>query len=249
MRENLRFILIVGIITLVLSLFYFVTVYSMSYKRNPPEKEKELTVYYVDEQIPLDVNSEFWKNITPVRIHLQPQSARVPYGSDEREIFVRGVYNGSEIGFLVEFEDESENLGLPANPDACAILFVPGESPATSQMMGYNSKANIWHWLADRNLKRYREGDTTVNVVRELIATGPGTQTPMPKQLVEGKGEYTNGKWKVVFKRRLKRMQEDELDFGPGKNFKIAFAVWDGEKMESFSRKSISILRKLVLKR
>jgi DMSO reductase family type II enzyme heme b subunit len=205
-----------------------------------------ITVHRIYGEIPLDPETEIWNSLKPEKVHLQPQTARVPYGNEEREMLVRAVYNEEEIAFLLEYRDTTVNWGLPANPDGCAILFVPGDSPATAQMMGFNSTANIWHWLADRNYKRYREGDTTVNVIRELIAHGPGTQTPMTQQLVEGKGEYTGDGWRVVIKRRLKKIQPDELDLVPGEEFKVAFAIWDGQLVESFSRKSISILRKLV---
>jgi DMSO reductase family type II enzyme heme b subunit len=104
-------------------------------------------------------------------------------------------------------------------------------------MMGYASKANIWHWLADRD------------TVREMKASGPGTQTPLKDQNVKGKGEYRDGKWKVMFKRSLKSMQDEEFEIIPDLEYKIAFALWNGSKMESFARKSISILAYLKFER
>ncbi|MCP2605158.1 ethylbenzene dehydrogenase-related protein, partial [Candidatus Aminicenantes bacterium AH-873-B07] len=175
--------------------------------------------------------------------------ARIPYGTDERDIFVRAAYNDSEVVFILEYEDSTKNVGGFVNPDAAAILFVKKNSPETKQMMGYGAKANIWHWLADRNFQKYKQGKKYINVVRELIAQGPGTQIEMTVQNVKGKGIYKNGKWKIVFKRELKSKYEDEFELGPGIPFEIAFAQWEGQKMESFSKKSISILRTLIWER
>jgi len=250
MKKYYRTVVITAIVVLLISAGYFIILYGMIYRTSGGlETKKNLTVRYVNQKFDLDTNAEFWKHIEPEKIHLYPQSARVPYGTEERELWVRAAYNDSEITFLLEFKDETEDRGAPVNPDACAILFVPADAPATAQMMGYGSKANVWHWLADRDAERYQRGNQTINVVRELVASGPGTQTPLPKQNVEGKGEYKDGKWSVVFKRRLQSNQEGEFEFRPGKEMNVAFAIWNGVKMESFSRKSIAILRTLTLEK
>ncbi|MEW6456092.1 MAG: ethylbenzene dehydrogenase-related protein [Acidobacteriota bacterium] len=211
------------------------------------EGKKNLNVGYTEESISVNPISEVWKSADFTKIHLYPQSARIPYGNSEKELLVKALYNDREIAFLLEFYDETEDRGGPVNPDACAILFVPNDGPATAQMMGYGSKANVWQWLADRDTEKYQKGNESIKTVRELIAHGPGTQTPMENQNVEGRGMHKDGKWAVVFKRDLKSNQEGEFEFKPGTDKNIAFAVWDGIKMESFSRKSISILRTLTL--
>lgn len=216
---------------------------------NPLEKEDPFVVKYLAKEFVLEPGAEFWKDIKPVRVHLYPQSARVPHGTLERELLVRAAHNGREIAFLLEFKDGTEDRGAPVNPDACAILFVPNPAPATAQMMGYASKANVWQWLADRDAERFQRGDESIKAVRELIASGPGTQTPLKDQNVDGKGQYRDGMWSVVFKRPLKSQQEGEFEFEPGVDKKIAFALWDGTRMESFSRKSIAILRTLRLEK
>lgn len=246
-----RTIITTAIIVLILSLGYFGILYRMIYSTSERlEEKKNLTVKHLKQKFDLNVDAEFWKDIEPEKIHLYPQSARVPYGSTEKELWVRAAYNDSEIAFLLEFDDQTEDWGAPANPDACAIMFIPAAAPAAAQMMGYAGKANVWHWLADREalvLDAQAKGDVSVKAVRELIATGPGTQTPLRFQNVDGKGEYRDGKWSVVFRRTLNSKQEGEFELGRHTNHKIAFALWDGTKMESFSRKSISILRTLTL--
>lgn len=245
-KSVLRFMALLA----VLSAIYFVIMYRLSHARfGGLEAEGTLAIQFTDLDIPLDPDAEFWTGLERTKIHLFPQAARVPYGTEEREVWVRGAFNDREIAFLLEFEDATENWGAPENPDACAILFVPKNSPATAQMMGYGARANVWQWLADRDVERYQKGNQSIQAVRELIASGPGTQTPMNQQNVEGKGYYKDGKWSVVFKRRLGSQQEDEFAFLPGTDKKIAFARWEGAKMESFSRKSIAILRTLTLEK
>ncbi|MFQ6607635.1 MAG: ethylbenzene dehydrogenase-related protein [Fidelibacterota bacterium] len=204
-----------------------------------------LKIQHFEGEFDLSVDALFWQDIKAERILLYPQAAKSPYGTSEKELWVKAAYNKEEIAFLIEFEDSTQDLGTPANPDACALLLAAADAPATAQMMGYESTANVWQWLAERDVERFVKGNTSIKAVRELIAHGPGTQTPLEKQNVEGKGIYSEGKWKVIFKRKLKSNQEDEFQLKVGTNMRIAFALWDGSKMESFSRKSIAILRKL----
>lgn len=48
-----------------------------------------------------------------------------------------------------------------------------------------------------------------------------------------------------MFKRKLTAEQKEALDFK--EELDIAFAVWEGSQMESSSRKSISVLRELIM--
>lgn len=238
------------ITALVIAAGYFIITYRLGYPSHAAVEEKDmLRVKHVNESLVLDVDADLWEDIEPEKISLYPQAARVPYGNIEKDLWVRSVYNDHEIAFLLEFPDDTENRNPPTDPDGCAILITPLDSPATVQMMGYAGKANVWHWLANRDTERYEKANETMNVVRELTASGPGTQTPMKAQNVDGKGKYRDGKWSVVFKRQLKSLQEDEFELKSGRDMQVAFALWDGVKAETFSRKSISILRTLELEK
>lgn len=248
MRGSTKTILTFALPLLALGLLYFIVIRGMSQRQFPvPDEEEPLIIGYTARDIPLDPTAEYWKDIEPVRVQLYPQAARVPFGTEERVIWVRGAYGDGEIALQLEFEDETENWGDQSTPDACAIMFTPGDTPATGQMMGHGSGANIWHWLAQVVADSEKREAASTQQVKELIATGPATQTPMENQNVFGVGEYHNGKWQVVFKRPLQSRQDGELALLPGHERKISFAVWDGAAMESLSRKSIAILRTLKL--
>ncbi len=212
-------------------------------------EEPPFTMTYTDSEIPLDPTDGFWADIPSTDVHLWPQNARVPYGTEERDIVVRGVYNDSEIAFLIEFEDETENREGPLNRDACAVLFGPLESPATAQMMGHGASGNIWHWIADQDSVSQQAGGDSTYAVLELFTTGPGTQSPLPQQTVAGRGQHRDGRWFVVLMRALENPQADALPLTAESDLLVAFSAWDGDKVEALARKSISIMTDLLFER
>lgn len=246
MKKHRRTMLVIAIVAAVLAASFF----TFLYRSNLPmlgelAKKGVIDVSYAPGSLELNADSRIWNDVEPAIINLYPQSARSPHGDDERVIEVRGVHNDDEIAFLLEFDDDTENRSGPARPDSCAILFTPADGPATTQMMGFGGMANVWQWLADMDTQQHQAGNLDVKAVRELIATGPGTQKPLGMQNVEAKGVYEGQRWRVVFKRSLNSTQDRELDFSSESNLNVAFALWNGEKMEASSRKSIAILRSL----
>ena len=250
MKPSTKAILAFSLPLVLLGALYFVVMYRVTRDRLVGvTEEAPLVVEYVRHDLPLDPLSDYWNGVDSSVIHLWPQNARVPYGTDERDVVVRTAYNDQEIAFLLQFADSSENREIaPTGTDACAVFIGPASSPAAAQMMGQDATGNIWHWLADRDAEQYQRGSDSVSAVVELVATGPGTQTPLALQTVAGRGDYRAGRWYVVFKRSLSSQQDDALALSPGTDMIVSFAIWDGAKLEAFAAKSISILRPLVLR-
>ena len=73
--------------------------------------------------------------------------------------------------------------------------------------------------------------------VQDLIAEGPGTLTPASTSNSDGHGQRTESGWVVVLTRPLPQgfTKEKEIDAH------VAFAVWEGSKSESGSRKMRSV--------
>ncbi len=233
---------------LLLGTLYFVVVRSMGQPRLAAlTSEPAWVIHHTTERVLLDPDAAAWARIEPVKIRLYPQTARAPFGTEERDVWVTGAYTDEAVAFRLEFADATESRDSTSYWDACAIMLLPGRAPAAGQMMGHDAAANIWHWRADRDAAHARPGGDSVQAVHELLASGPGTQGLMPTQTVTGAGRYHEGKWSVVFERRLRPQQEGELALAPEGDIEIAFAVWDGAKRESLSRKSISVLRPLRL--
>ena len=78
--------------------------------------------------------------------------------------------------------------------------------------------------------------------VEDLIAGGFGTLTsqPVEEQNVQGFGEWSDGRWQVIFSRNLESSEQDDVSFLPGKTYSVAFAVWDGSNEERNGQKSTS---------
>ena len=81
---------------------------------------------------------------------------------------------------------------------------------------------NIWFW-ENKDAK-----------VLDMNAQGFGTLTVQDHQDVSGRGVYQDGTWKVVFSRALTTGHvEHDTQIKPGEFISIAFAIWDGKRLES----------------
>ncbi|HJU03780.1 MAG TPA: ethylbenzene dehydrogenase-related protein [Nitrospiraceae bacterium] len=139
-----------------------------------------------------------------------------------KSVKVRGLHDGTTLSILLEYEDPSEDPD-----DAAALEFMIGEKKAhfahgqpMAQVQG--GPVNIWFWK------------NKANKVLDMNAQGFGTLKVQERQDTKGKGVYQNGSWKVVFSRALSTDDaEHDTQIRPGDFINIAFAVWDGKKMES----------------
>lgn len=251
--SSVRAVLKFGAALVLVSVVYFAVMYTMSRPRLDSVTTLEpLVAEYTTDTLSLDPAADHWRAIEPVSIRLLPQAARAPFGTEEREILLRAVYNDREIAFLIEYADDTEDRSGSLRPDACAVMLTPEPGPATAQMMGHGGTANIWHWVADTGVgdsASVASGTSTGQIVRDLLATGPGTQAELGLRTVEARGTYAQGRWSVVFKRLRASSQTDELEVTPTGPMSVSFAVWDGSRGESLSAKSISVLRPLHLGR
>lgn len=237
--------------------FIFLVYYGFRYRMGIPvpiEKLQRptLLVPFIDREIDLDsgIDSEFWDTLPSQEIKLQYQVMILPWPKKIIPLeLVKAFHNKNDVYFYLSWQDETENRVVEVDKftDACAIMFPLGkEVPASTIMMGFMVKANLWHWKANQD-KKFWEKDSTVtseealpSAVSDLIAKGAGTVTPKEKQDVAGRGIWSKGNWQVVMKRSL-TIVDPEVDavINTGKRL-CAFAVWNGEKGDRGGRKSIS---------
>ncbi len=87
--------------------------------------------------------------------------------------------------------------------------------------------------------------------VENLIAAGLGTVTAqLPEaQVVRGQGRWADGKWRVVMVRTLRTDSPLDVQFAPGENSAIAFAVWDGAQRDRDGQKAVSVWQRLAIDR
>ncbi len=139
-----------------------------------------------------------------------------------KSIKVKGLHDGTNVAILLEFEDPTEDP-----EDAAAIEFMVGDTKAhfahgqeMSQVQG--GPVNIWYW-------KNKDGKGV-----DMSAMGFGTLKAQAHQDVKAKGVYGGGAWKVVFSRSLATENATEdTQLKPGEFTSIAFALWDGKKMET----------------
>lgn len=139
-----------------------------------------------------------------------------------KSVKVRALHDGTTVAILLEYTDPSEDPD-----DAAALEFMVGDSKAhfahgqpMAQVEG--GPVNIWYW-------KNKDGKGV-----DMGAKGFGTLKPHAHQAVNAKGAFQGGGWKVVFSRPLQtEYPAEDTQFSPGQFINIAFAVWDGKKLET----------------
>lgn len=235
----------------------------------PPKVQLEIP--YIEKHIDLSygISKDFWGTIKPKKIGLLYQVMVLPWGKSLMSpISVKAFHNKKDIYFYLEWKDQTENRDIEANKfsDAAAIMFPIGDKilPSTI-MMGFMAKSNIWQWKASQDKEYwqnisprsdaysdyyYKFEDKELfpvskfspkSAVNDLMAVRVATLTPKPNQNVFGRGIWSNGAWKVVFKRSLNSSNiEIDQRFTVSQKRLCAFAVWNGENGDRGGRKSIS---------
>jgi len=139
-----------------------------------------------------------------------------------KSVKVRALHDGQQIAVLLEYEDPTQDPD-----DAAGLEFMVGDKKAhfahgqpMAQVQG--GPVNIWFW-------KNKDGKAL-----DMNAQGFGTLKVQEQQDVKAKGAYQNDTWRVVFSRALSTPDaEHDTQFKPGEFINIAFAIWDGKKMES----------------
>jgi len=229
-----------------------------------------LEVPFMDRDIDLNkgISVDVWDSIPPAEVEMELQVLAFPWGKGLiNPVIVKAFQNGKDIYFYMSWKDDTENrnLGLNELPDAAAIMFPLGEDVQNSTiMMGFMGIVNIWQWKADSDKEYwlnitqetnaysdyyypFEENETFVvskhhrMSVHDLNSIRVGTLTHKPYDIVQGRGFWDKGTWRVVFKRSIKPYDPQfDAVFKPGEKKSIAFAVWNGANGDRGSRKSIS---------
>ncbi len=154
------------------------------------------------------------------------------------DVRVKALYNGSELGMMVVWDDPSEskkNDELGTVEDALAIQF-PVTLEAGSKkpyfLMGDDkSPVQLWTWK------------TEAATFTESNARGIDKETVQSdaSQALKGSGKYDNGQYRVVMKRSLKTEDaENDLQISAGTFLPVTFHAWDGSNGETLTKRAIS---------
>ena len=85
--------------------------------------------------------------------------------------------------------------------------------------------------LSDASMRR--------SPIEDLNAEGFSTLTTQAQQDVDGKGNWSNNRWAVVFKRTLKTKDANDTQFSGGKA-PMAIAIWNGGNKERNGQKAVT---------
>jgi DMSO reductase family type II enzyme heme b subunit len=225
-------------------------------------------VKLIQGEVPTDPLSPEWNKVPATEFPMSPQvhwQKRI-LQTTVKSIKVRGVHNGKQIAFLLEYADPTQD---PA--DAAALEFMVGEKRAhfahgqpMAQVEG--GPVNIWYWRNDTpgaadmsaqgfgTLKKQAQQDVQAKGVwkdektrikfkeRKLNVRkdpkgepmkDPKTGDPLFDEETKTVEQDVTGVWRVVFVRALTTADKDDVQIQPGTFPNIAFAVWDGKKLES----------------
>jgi len=171
-----------------------------------------------------DPMASAWNNVTPSEFPLSPQvhwPTRI-LEVTAQSVKVRALHDGRQVAILLEYADPTQDPD-----DAAALEFMVGDKKAhfahgqpMAQVEG--GPVNIWFWKS-------KDGKAV-----DMTAKGFGTLKAQAQQDVTAKGIYQNGTWRVVFARSLATADlESDTQIKPGDFINIAFAVWDGKRLES----------------
>lgn len=95
----------------------------------------------------------------------------------------------------------------------------------------FNPGIATYNILSDNTMRR--------SPVEDLNAEGFGSLTSQAHQDVDGKGNWNNDRWTVVFKRALKTKDVNDTQFS-GNKTPMAIAIWNGQNKERNGQKAVT---------
>lgn len=224
----------------------------------------------IEGELPTGPEDADWAKVSPMTLPLSGQIITRPVWPEPsaRAMTVRSLHNGTEIAFLLEWQDNTKNDRLTPGTfrDGVAIGLPLGDAPSFFCMGQLDHYINIWHWKADwqsdidrraaKTSEKARDGVRTFEViprrvssVEDLIGGGFSTLTTKEKQgRVQGQAVWKDGVWHVVMRRPLVSEElENEAKLIPGRVQTVSFAVWNGENKERNGQKSVAPWFQLVI--
>jgi DMSO reductase family type II enzyme heme b subunit len=222
-----------------------------------PEKAIVLKPKYVSSNLPEDVEGPLWDSIESMEFPLFGQILVAPkmYTPSADAVYVKSVYNDTEIAFLIEWDDinqsksgimkvtyenedgEEEEEEITVYADSLAIQF-PVQIPETTSsprpffLMGdHRLPVNLWSW------------DSDTGSFTEANAKGINKKKDQPEESnnIKGNVVYNHGQYKMLVKRDLVTSDnENDIQMAYNKFIPISFFVWDGHNEETETKMALS---------
>jgi hypothetical protein len=221
--------------------------------------------HVISGEIPTTPDDPAWGKIPTIMLPLSGQVITRPAWPEPsaRALGLRSVHNGTDIAFLLEWQDNTKNDRLSPGTfrDGAAIGLPLGDAPAFFCMGQLDHYINIWHWKADwqsdidrraaragesksgtGEVRRFEVIPRRISSVEDLVGGGFSTLTTKVTQgRVQGNAIWKDGVWRVVMRRGLASSDpENEARLEPGRLQAVAFAIWNGENKERNGQKAVA---------
>ena len=172
---------------------------------------------YIDGEIPNVPDAAGWKAAAAIRAPLSGQVVLDPpsrwWTPTVRSATVRALWNGREIGFLLEWNDPAGPN--PSLPDSALLQFAVREESKPYFLLGNrDDPVKVWRWN--------ESGDT-----EEWMAAGSGEIASHPHSL-QVSSSWNQGRWQVIFRGPIGQ----EPAFEPGRFVPIWLLISDGANGE-----------------
>lgn len=142
------------------------------------------------------------------------------------------VHNGEALAFRLSWQSGKHDqiADLDQFVDGVAVMF-PLTAGASAFTMGApGDPVNAWYWKANLERDAY-----------DVVAEGYGTSARRcdHERTIACSAAHDGTRWHVVLTRALDG-GEARARFAPGRQTRVAFALWDGGNRERAGRKSFS---------
>lgn len=228
-------------------------------------REMIFAAEHTKESIPLNLEAEVWRSLTPTRVFLQGQTLVQPFWINNAidMLDVRALYNENEIGFMIEWDDPVQDdehdrgrevtrfqdryakaVGeIPRSPgifrDALALQFSgASQFDQNSPSLGGSRKnpVNLWVWKSDLA----RKGKNAVEDSNSWGFRAPIRIQPKNEQQVRASASWRDGRWSVVMIRPLRTNNKNDVQFEKDRIIPVAFYGWEGSNGEHGSIMGLS---------
>ena len=212
----------------------------------------------VEGRLPKSINDGIWATAKPTTFMMIPNVL----GGDRLikplndSISVRALSNHEEVAIMLEFDDRTHSRPgdpdaekirdpkLPLYPDAVAIQF-PKQGAFSSEpvielpLFEHGDRSHgttIWYWRAES----VEPSVPPATIIFDAGGFGEKLKPRSADNSVTAEGEWVNGRWRVMFKRRIHADDVRDVSFADGAFIPISFAEWDGSNGETGSKHMLS---------
>lgn len=246
----------------------------VSLQRKEIKPEQVLRAKQVKGELPLTPDDKAWEKAGTIDVLMSGQVIAKPRWENPSVdlVTVKALYNDKEIAFLLEWTDRFKDTvhnseleykvpdtykgyvsweDIPRKPgnfrDSIAIQFPVKVTEGAKKPHFFRgdpgNSVNLWLWKSDLE----EEGKPSVENLNAFGPFQPLKVQPRDNQVVNGKGIYNNGVWKVVMKRPLLTKNNNDTQFEKGKFIPFSLNAWDGSNGEHGLLMSLSTWNYVVL--